>query len=153
MIYQYKAEHFLPIEIDQAWTFFSSAKNLARITPPEMDFQIKTELDDREIYEGMLIDYTVKPLLGIPLGWQTEIFNVNKPYVFSDRQRKGPYVMWEHTHTFSETESGVLMTDQVNYQLPFGLLGDFAHALFIKKKIERIFAYRKDALNRIFVSV
>lgn len=152
MIYQFKSEHFLPIDINKAWTFFSSAKNLALITPSEMDFQIKTQLDDREIYEGMLINYTVKPLLGIPLAWETEIFDVRMPYQFSDRQRKGPYKMWEHTHTFIENESGVLMLDEVNYQLPFGVLGNLAHALFIKRKVESIFTYRKQALNRIFTS-
>lgn len=153
MIYQLETEHFLPISINQAWDFFSSAKNLALITPPEMDFKIKTHLDNSEIYEGMLINYTVKPLLSIPIGWETEIFNVNKPYKFSDRQLKGPYKMWEHTHIFVEKDSGVLMTDEVNYQIPFGVLGSFAHALFIKKKVENIFTYREQALNRIFKSV
>lgn len=153
MIYQFKTEHFLPIDIYQAWAFFSSAKNLARITPPEMDFKIRTQLDDREIYEGMLINYTVKPLFGIPLGWETEIFNVNKPYIFADRQTKGPYKIWEHTHIFVEKDAGVLMTDVVNYQLPFGILGTFAHSLFVKKKVQHIFTFREHALNRIFPSV
>ena len=153
MIYQFKTEHFLPISIDEAWAFFSSAKNLALITPPEMDFRIRTSLDDSEIYEGMLIKYTVKPLFGIPLGWETEIIKVNKPYQFADSQRKGPYRIWEHTHTFVQKDSGVLMTDEVNYQLPFGILGTFAHALFVKKKVREIFIFREHALNRIFPSV
>ena len=71
--YYYKAEQFLPTDIQTAWDFFSSAKNLAVITPPELDFKILTDLGDKGIYEGMIIDYTVKPVLGIPLHWKTEI--------------------------------------------------------------------------------
>lgn len=152
MIYKFNSEHFLPIGIDQAWDFFSSAGNLAMITPPEMDFKILTQLNDEEVYEGMLIDYTVKPLLGIPLRWQTGIFKVNKPDSFSDRQLKGPYRIWEHTHSFIQKENGVLMKDEIRYQLPLGIIGRLAHAIFIKKKVESIFSFRGKALNKIFVN-
>lgn len=150
MVYNIKSEHLLPITIDQAWEFFSSAKNLSIITPPEMSFVIKTNLDDREVYEGLLIDYTVKPILGIPLPWQTLIYKVDKPNLFADRQLKGPYKMWEHTHSFVQTNDGVLVKDNVDYELPLGFLGDIAHAIFVKKKVESIFKYRELALNRLF---
>ncbi|MDP3468201.1 MAG: SRPBCC family protein [Daejeonella sp.] len=150
MIYYFKTEHLLPVKIDQAWDFFSSAKNLALITPPEMDFKILSSLDTKEIYEGMLIDYTVKPVFGIPLNWQTEIFNVNKPYSFSDRQLKGPYKIWEHTHIFIQKENGILMKDEIKYQIPLGILGQLAHAIFVRKRVEDIFRFRKKALEKIF---
>ena len=150
MIHHYKSEVFLPIQINTAWDFFSSAKNLSKITPPEMDFKILTELGDTEVYEGMIIDYTVKPLFGLALKWQTEIFSVTKPSSFTDRQVKGPYSIWEHTHTFSERDGGVLMKDEVKYKLPLGILGDLISYLIVKKKIENIFKYREGALNKIF---
>lgn len=136
-----------------AWSFFSSAKNLALITPPEMEFKILTKLDDKEIYEGLLIDYTVKPVLGIPLNWQTEIFKVDKPHSFADRQLKGPYKIWEHTHTFIQNENGTLMIDELKYQIPLGILGDLAHSIFVKKKVAEIFKFRERALEKIFGSV
>lgn len=150
MIYYFRTEHLLPVSVDQAWDFFSSAKNLALITPPEMDFKILTKLNDKEIYEGMLIDYTVKPVFGIPLNWQTEITNVNKPHSFADRQIKGPYKIWEHTHTFIQKENGVLMRDEIKYQIPFGILGQFAHMIFVKDKVKEIFRFRELALAKIF---
>jgi len=58
---------------------------------PELDFKILTDRDGKEIYEGMLIDYTVKPLFGVPLHWKTEICKIEKPGLFTDRQLKGPY--------------------------------------------------------------
>lgn len=150
-IYQYTAEQFLPISIRKAWDFFSSPKNLSVITPPEMDFKILTQLDDKEIYDGMLIDYTVKPLLGVPMHWQTKIINVKPLEVFADTQLKGPYKLWHHTHTFVEKDGGVLMKDVVRYELPFGLLGDWVHSLIVRKKIASIFAYRKQVLEKLFV--
>lgn len=149
--FQHKTEQFLPIEINKAWDFFSSPKNLARITPPELDFNILTQTDEeKEIYEGMLIEYTVKPLFGIPVKWKTKITKVDKPNKFTDDQQKGPYKKWEHTHTFYEKDNGVLMTDLVIYELPFGLLGDLVHKLLVRKKVAHIFAYRKEVLKKMF---
>ena len=149
-VYYYDAEQFLPIDIFKAWNFFSDAKNLSVITPPELDFKILTDLDNKEVYKGMLIDYTVKPLFGIRVHWQTEIFNVEKPGMFADRQLKGPYKIWEHTHTFLKKDNGVLMKDHVKYQLPFGIIGRIAQSILVKKKIENIFIYRRKVLEKIF---
>lgn len=146
----YTTQQFLPIDVNRSWDFFSSAKNLALITPPELDFNILTSVGNKEIFEGMKIDYTVKPLFGLPLRWQTEICKVNKPLFFTDRQLKGPYKLWEHTHTFIEKDNGVLVKDEVKYKLPFGIIGSIAHSLIVRKKIENIFQFRKEALKKIF---
>ena len=149
-MYQYKTEQFLPLPIKEAWAFFSSPGNLSRITPPEMDFKILTKLNGEAIFEGMKIDYTVKPLFGIPLHWQTEICTIQYPETFTDKQTKGPYKTWEHTHTFTQAKGGVLMNDVVNYKIPFGIAGDLLHSMVIRKKIETIFDFRKKALNKLF---
>lgn len=151
-IFEYKTEQLLPIDIDTAWNFFSSAQNLALITPGEMDFKILTTLDGKEIYRGMIIDYTVKPLLGISLRWKTEICKIDKPFSFTDRQLRGPYRVWEHTHIFIGTANGLLMKDKIKYQLPFGMIGRLIHLLIVRKKIENIFSYRREMLHKIFVS-
>ena len=151
--FYYRTEQFLPVDINEAWDFFSSAKNLALITPPELDFKILTDLNGQEIYEGMLISYTVKPLLGIPLRWETEICKVEKPFSFTDRQRKGPYKLWEHTHSYIQINHGVLMIDEVKYQLPFGFIGNIAHSIIVRKKIEDIFTFRKQVLETMFKKI
>lgn len=148
--YYYSAEQFLPIDLKKAWEFFSAAENLAVITPPELGFKVLTPVPDGEIYEGMLIDYKVSPLFNIPMHWQTEIAKVDKPYSFTDRQLKGPYRLWEHTHHFFEKENGILMKDRVKYQLPYGVIGELAHSVLVRNKIEDIFAYRKQVLNQMF---
>lgn len=150
-MYDYKAEQILSIDLKTAWNFFSSAKNLAIITPPELGFKIRTPLIEEEIYNGMRIEYTVKPLMGIPLQWVTEIQEVKRWAHFTDVQIKGPYKIWKHTHTFIEEKEGVRMFDQIQYQLPFGILGRLAHRFIVRKKIERIFTFRKEVLNKLFL--
>ncbi len=121
------------------------------ITPPELDFKILSKLDDKDIYEGMTISYTVKPILGIPVFWQTEITEVQHLKKFTDRQLKGPFKIWEHTHTFEVKDNGVLMTDSVNYEVPFSYLGKIIERLIIRNKIKAIFEFRKIVLEKLLI--
>ena len=98
-------------------------------------------------YEGMIIDYTVSPLLNIPMKWQTEITKVDPMKSFVDFQKKGPYKLWNHLHEFHENENGVLMTDTVDYELPMGILGDWMQRLIVGKKLNHIFNYRHEFLE------
>ncbi|HZW70213.1 MAG TPA: SRPBCC family protein [Hanamia sp.] len=149
-IYSLHEEQFLPVTISKAWDFFSSAENLPVITPPALNFKIVSDVKGKEIYDGMLIKYKVSPLFKIPLSWKSEIASVNKPYSFTDRQIKGPYQLWQHTHDFVEKNDGVLMKDTVQYGLPFGVLGELMHFFIVRKKLKDIFNYRKQILNQIF---
>lgn len=141
---------FLPITLQQAWTFFSSPRNLAVITPPEMEFVIHTPFDDKPTHTGQRINYTVKPVLGIPLTWTTLIEDVQEPVRFVDTQLSGPYKRWWHQHTFEAVDGGVMIHDRVEYELPFGVLGELAHGIFVKRKLESIFSFRNTTLTRLF---
>jgi ligand-binding SRPBCC domain-containing protein len=82
--------------------------------------------------------------------WVTEIKCVEEGRSFIDEQRFGPYKFWHHRHLFAPAPGGVLMTDVVHYGLPFGPLGTIAHALFVRRKLEWIFGFRKQILARRF---
>ncbi len=148
--YVLEREQFLATSLQEAWDFFSSPRNLAVITPPEMGFVIRQPFDNKDAYAGQLITYTVKPLLGIPLTWVTLIEGVEAPYKFVDTQLKGPYKRWWHEHSFEAVEGGVMMRDRVEYELPMGLLGDVAHGIFVKRKLQGIFDFRTTTLERLF---
>jgi ligand-binding SRPBCC domain-containing protein len=102
------------------------------------------------MYEGLIIAYTVKPLLGIPMEWVTEITHVKDNSFFVDEQRIGPYKMWHHEHHFREVEGGVEMTDIVSYVIPFGMIGKLFHPVLVKPKLEEIFAYRFKIVDNLF---
>lgn len=149
-VYQLRREQYLPIGIAEAWDFFSSPYNLKRITPPDMGFDIVLIEKDKRMYPGMIIGYIVRPLWGIPMRWLTEITHVQEPYYFVDEQRFGPYTLWHHQHWFEEVEGGVKMLDLVHYAIPFGYLGRLAHVLFVRRRLEQIFDYRKKTLEQLF---
>ena len=142
-VYRLKKVQLLPIKIEDAWEFFSSPANLKKITPPKLGFNIIREHHGEEMYAGQLIEYTVKPLLGIPVYWMTEITHVEPMKYFIDEQRFGPYSFWHHQHHFKEVNGGVEMTDIVHYKVPFWFIGDIANSLFVKKQLEKIFEFRE----------
>lgn len=150
MRYKLYREQQLDCDLATAWQFFSNPANLSEITPKNMGFVVLTQNQSENIYEGMEIDYTVSPLLGIPMRWRTHILNVDFQKSFTDFQAKGPYKFWNHYHEFIPNDAGVLMKDTVDYELPFGFLGTIAHVLFVKNKLNEIFDYRFQFLEKKF---
>jgi len=149
-VYQFKRTQELKASISEVWGFIKNPKNLKEITPDYMGFKVTSELLANEMYPGMIISYEVKPVLGIPMTWVTEITHVEEPYFFVDEQRKGPYKMWHHEHKLEETKDGVLMTDLITYEPPLGFLGTIANGVFIKSQLNEIFEYRKQVLDKKF---
>jgi ligand-binding SRPBCC domain-containing protein len=151
-IYTLKRVQRLPITLEQAWAFFSSPSNLKEITPSYMGFEVTSDTDfsNRPTYAGQIITYTVKPVLGIPMFWMTEITHVEAGKFFVDEQRVGPYAIWHHQHHFQSIPGGVEMTDLVHYKVPLGWLGDLANALFVKRQLTQIFDYRWNKLEEMF---
>ena len=147
MHYLYE-KHVLKTDLDSAWKFFSNPENLGEITPPEMQFKILSILP-KQMYPGMIIRYRVKPLLGIPMTWVTEITHVEEKKYFIDVQLSGPYKVWHHEHHFKEVEDGVEMTDILHYSLPMGFLGRILNFLWIGREVRRIFEYRKGRLEEV----
>jgi ligand-binding SRPBCC domain-containing protein len=144
-----KQVQVLPIPVAEAWQFFSHAKNLAVITPKHLNLKFTNEVYGDGIYPGQIITYNVKPLLGIPLFWMTEITHVEPLRFFVDEQRRGPYALWHHQHHFKPVAGGTEMTDIIHYQLPFGFLGNLALPI-VKKQLAHIFTYRKQQVDAFF---
>ena len=136
--------------LGECWAFFSNPRNLALITPPGLDFQVLSELP-AAVYPGMMIEYRVRPLLGIPVRWLTEITHVEAPARFVDEQRVGPYAVWHHEHFFTALPDGrTELRDVVHYVLPLGWLGNLAHPLLVAPQLEKIFAFREKAVAERF---
>jgi len=140
----------IPVCLDQAWAFFSNPANLQAITQDGMGFKVISKHHGDVMYAGQLIEYTVKPVAGIPLYWMTEITQVKDRTYFIDEQRFGPYSLWHHQHHFKEIPGGVEMTDIIHYKNPLGILGRIANALFVKNKLKTIFDYRFKKVEELF---
>ena len=143
--YKLERHQRIPLQRSKVFDFFSDAFNLERVTPPFLNFEILTPAPI-DIQKDTLIDYRIR-LFGIPMKWRTRIERFEPDDAFVDNQIRGPYALWHHTHTFEDTEDGTLMRDIVLYRLPLGPLGAIAHWLFVRRTLETIFNYRRDALD------
>ncbi len=139
---------WLPRPVGEVSPFFADAGNLERITPPWLHFSILTPRPI-EMRVGARIDYRLR-VRGIPLRWQSEITVWEPPWRFADVQRRGPYRLWVHEHTFRECDGGTEVGDHVTYAVPGGWL---VERLLVGPDVRRIFAYRRRVLDELFPPV
>lgn len=142
------ATQFIPRPIDEVFAFFATPDNLGRLTPAGMGFEFLT--DDRRMRPGLVIDYRLRPLAGVPVRWRTLIDAYDPPHGFHDIQAKGPYRSWEHRHRFEPVDGGTLVRDDVEYSLPLGPLGDLAHRLVVRDELAAIFRHRARVIDALF---
>lgn len=143
--FTFQSELWLPQPPEAVFAFFADARNLEQITPPFLRFEVLTPAPIL-MRAGTLIDYRLR-VHGFPIRWQTEITEWNPPHRFTDRQLRGPYTLWHHTHTFSDQNGGTNCCDEVRYR-PRG--GSLVNLLFVRRDIEKIFAYREQQLRHHF---
>jgi NADH dehydrogenase len=147
-LHQLSASQLVPGPPEDVFRFFAAPENLARLTPPGMRFELLS--DDLRMRAGLVLDYRLRPLLGVPVRWQTVIDAFAPPVAFHDVQARGPYRAWRHTHTFEAVEGGTLVRDEVEYTLPLGPLGEIAHRLAVRSEVAEIFRFRARAIEAIF---
>jgi ligand-binding SRPBCC domain-containing protein len=134
----------IPRPLPETFAFFANAQNLEALTPAFLRFRIETPLPV-EMRVGARIDYQLA-LWGVPLRWRTSISVWEPNRCFVDEQERGPYRYWRHLHEFAAEGHGTRMRDEVTYALPFGLIGEVAHALLVKRQLATIFDFREQAI-------
>jgi len=87
------------------------------------------------------------PADGPACGWRIEEWEEDRAFV--DRQLRGPYRLWHHRHEFAEADGGTRVRDVVHYALPFGPFGELARVMLVRRDLDRIFAYRGEAVERL----
>lgn len=146
--YLIRHEQLVARPLNEVFAFFEKPRNMVLITPPTMKFVCLTP-HPIALRNGTIIEYSVR-VFGYRIHWTAIITDYLPPYKFVDVQLRGPYAFWHHTHSFDESSRGTLIVDEVRYVLPFGILGRLAHALFVKRKIEKIFKYRAEIVSSTF---
>lgn len=148
-IYTFHRKQKLPITLNEAWEFLSNPRNLSTLTPKEINFTIISN-DDKPMYAGQVIQYSVTPIARIKAKWVSEITHLVDGKYFVDLQLYGPYAFWHHKHFIHEIDGGVEMEDIIDYKVPLGILGQIVHPFLVKPKLEEIFRYRQKKLIEIF---
>lgn len=148
-LYRIRRAQRIPSNLNDAWEFFSHPNNMIKVMPPNLRIKI-IERQPRFIYSGMLINQKVKTIFGIKRSWITQILHEDEPNYFVDEQKFGPFRFWHHQHIFTEVFGGIEVEDIIHYSLPFGILGRLFNAIYIKKKLKKIFDYRAIAIKKLF---
>ncbi len=138
----------IPVGVDEVFGFYANALNLEAITPPWLHFRVLTP-GPIQMRAGTLLEYRLR-LHGIPVRWVTRIEQWQPGRCFVDVQLRGPYRLWHHTHRFEADGGGTIVSDRVRYALPLGPLGELARRAFVARDLERIFAFRQQAVAQRF---
>lgn len=146
-VHRLEREQVLRRPRDQVFSFFSQAQNLERITPRWLSFQVLTP-GPIEMRAGTVIEYRLR-LYGVPFRWMSRIESWEPERGFADRQLRGPYRLWHHSHEFVADGEETIVRDHVEYALPLGALGELAHAAFVRRDLRRIFDFRHQAAARL----
>jgi ligand-binding SRPBCC domain-containing protein len=145
-IYQLYRRQQLNLTIEEAWEFFSSPYNLNDITPVFFHVKILSKVP-KKIYAGLMVNYQMKAVFGIPMAWLSEVSHCDEPKRFVYEQRIGPFKFWSHEVCLTEIDNGIVLEDIMFYAMPLGWLGQLINSVLIASKLERIFDTRRDYLQ------
>ncbi|HEY8515403.1 MAG TPA: TIGR01777 family oxidoreductase [Candidatus Binatia bacterium] len=143
-------EQWVPRTPDEVFPFFCDARNLEKITPDFVKLEI-LEIGPEPVQRGTRIRYRMS-LHGLGVSWESVIEDWDPPRRFSDRQVRGPYRSWLHVHELEPVRGGTLLRDRIRYELPLGVLGEAIGGRFVRRDLERIFAYRQKKIAELFGS-
>lgn len=141
-IYRLYYRQVLNLPRDEAWLFFSSPHHLNSITPDFFTIKPTSEVPE-QIYSGLMISYSMKAVLGIPMDWLSEISHCEPLNFFVYEQRIGPFKFWSHEVRLTEMDTGIILEDIVFYAMPLGMIGRLVHQFFIARKLTDIFTTRR----------
>jgi ligand-binding SRPBCC domain-containing protein len=143
-----RQEQWVSRPIDEVFEFFSDAQNLETITPPWLSFKVLS-MSTKSIVQDTEIHYRLA-WHGFPLRWTSKICKWNPPHSFTDTQTSGPYRLWYHRHRFEAHGGRTRVLDVARYALPFGVFGEMAHAIKVRRDVQQIFAFRRRRIDEIF---
>ncbi len=144
--YTLKCELIAPVSMKEAFALFENPYNLAKITPPWLGFKILSP--EVEMRKDLEIDYLFH-WLGIPLRWKTRITTYEPPFDFVDEALRSPYLFWRNHHCFRPMEEGTVVSDRVDYAMPYGPVGALAHQWIVARQLREIFDFRQKAIMRL----
>jgi uncharacterized protein (TIGR01777 family) len=132
----------MPVSADELYAWHARPLAFQRLQPPwERTTVLKQE--GRFGTDGFFITLrtnTVGPLRGT---WRAEAFDFQPGRRFQDRQLKGPFAFWNHTHLMiPEGADASTLEDLIEYRVPFGLPGRLFAGGPVRRRLATVFAYR-----------
>jgi len=172
MSHTFYTSQWVPFPVELVFAFFANPANLPHLMPKWQRARIESSRFVTPVSRPVAVDpalrfqspaagagsemvISFRPVPGIRyrVGWLGRITEFVWNSHFCDEQLKGPFASWMHCHRIgSETREGVigtLVSDEVEYSLPLGPIGGLGNALFVRRQMEKTFAWRQRQLEQI----
>lgn len=134
--------------LPEVFPFYANARNLERLTPSFLRFRIR-RISSEPLASGTLIDYSLR-LHHLPIRWRSRIETWDPPRRFVDRQVRGPFRTWRHTHDFRSDGGGTAITDVVLFDVHCRRLLPALVRGWLLSDLRAIFEHRRRAVERLF---
>ncbi|HSO32086.1 MAG TPA: SRPBCC family protein [Labilithrix sp.] len=135
-------ESVIAASAEAVFAFHEAPEAFARLLPPWQKSEIITPPSSLAVGTRVVLRTKVGPF------WQTieaEHVAYEPGRMFADRMNKGPFASWLHRHVVTARgPNECTLTDDIDYELPLGVLGRVVGGGFARRELERLFAYRHD---------
>ena len=171
MVHLAQFEQWVPVPIERVFLFFANPGNLPRIMPPRTGTELvrvkmvpppgvaeeRATITDRAPLAGagseIVTSFRLVPFLPFRAQWIALITEFEWNHHFADVQKKGPFRSFHHRHEVAgQTRNqvkGTVIRDVIEYEVGFGRIGELAQKIFVSWQLQRTFAYRQKALERL----
>jgi ligand-binding SRPBCC domain-containing protein len=155
--HRFQTEQWVPYPGARVFAFFADPANLPPLMPRWQRARVEkanyvSPSTDVVAREGSLITISFRPVPLVPLRleWDALIVEFRWNEFFCDEQRRGPFRYFHHCHRIREEVregvSGTVVNDDLEYELPLGVLGNLANTVGVKRQIGSLFRYRQRML-------
>jgi ligand-binding SRPBCC domain-containing protein len=115
------------------------------------DYKIENTTPVTKLKKGS--EYEIKiTRMGISVVWGIVIEDMELNEFVRNRQSHGPFALWVHTQKFEDHGESTLLTDLIEYDTPFGLLGKLADDIFVRRDLGNIFRHRHENIQSYFMA-
>jgi ligand-binding SRPBCC domain-containing protein len=152
---QYAAMHYVKVSRlaappEEVFRFHESPGALEHLVPPWETMRVVESSGSLSVGSRVVLAGRVGPL---PVRWVAVHTEYDPPHLFADRQESGPFAYWYHRHRFlDDGHGGTILRDEVDCRPPLGMFGEWLSGWFIRRQLERMFAYRHETTRRLVES-
>ena len=138
----------IPAGKAEVFEYLTDVKQLPFLLSPALDVQVLSP--EVPIQRGSELHFMMSRL-GLSQSVRFRIEDVLRGSRLTYRQAEGLFSAWTHTMRFEDHgDNSTLVTDLIDYQLPFGLLGFLADDLLIKRDLRNLLESRLTKAKEYF---
>ena len=137
----------LPLSPTELFAWHEREGAFRRLCPPWDPVEMIH--NDGHIRDGAQVKLRVRGPMGVPLSLEVLHQGYEAGVQFQDRQVRGPFAHWLHTHTTAPEEDPQRATliDSIQYKLPLGLFGELGGGSMVRHRLAQLFHYRHQVMR------